>query len=110
MACVQRGLHVLVTKPVVMTLEHHRALHLAAVQHNVLVAVEVHKRFDPIYADARDRIEQLGGFSYLYSYMSQPKHQVGNMLHCAMPLCGILCCWVVCGREILTMCLHDPLN
>lgn len=27
MACVRRGLHVLVTKPVVMTLEHHRLLH-----------------------------------------------------------------------------------
>lgn len=76
LACVERGLHVLVTKPVVMTLEHHRLLHLAALKHNVLVAVEVHKRFDPIYADARDRIQQLGCFSYMYSYMSQPKHQV----------------------------------
>jgi D-galacturonate reductase len=67
---------VLVTKPIVMTLEHHRMLHEEALKHNVLVAVEVHKRFDPIYADARDRIAQLGDFSYMYSYMSQPKHQL----------------------------------
>ena len=32
-----------------------RALHAAAVEHGVLVSVEVHKRWDPIYGDARDR-------------------------------------------------------
>eukprot|EP00968_Pinguiococcus_pyrenoidosus_P005920 scaffold387_cov244-Pinguiococcus_pyrenoidosus.AAC.10 len=42
----------------------------------VLVCVEVHKRFDPIYQDAYDRIQDLGDFSYLYAYMSQPKHQL----------------------------------
>ena len=26
--------------------------------------------------DARDRIQDLGGLSYMYSYMSQPKHQL----------------------------------
>jgi len=36
----------------------------------------VHKRLDPMYADARDRIRELGPFSYMYSYMSQPKHQL----------------------------------
>jgi hypothetical protein len=30
------------------------------------VAVEYHKRFDPIYSDARNRIRQLGPFSYYY--------------------------------------------
>jgi D-galacturonate reductase len=30
MACIERGLHVMVTKPAVMTLEHHAALHKAA--------------------------------------------------------------------------------
>lgn len=76
MAAVERGLHVLVTKPAVMTLEHHKLLHKAAVKNNVIVSVEVHKRWDPMYSDARDKIKQLGGFSYLYSYMSQPKHQL----------------------------------
>jgi D-galacturonate reductase len=78
LACIKAGLHVLVTKPVVKTLEDHRALHEAAVENNVLVAVEVHKRWDPIYVDSRDRIQALGPFSYMYSYMSQPKHQLNT--------------------------------
>jgi D-galacturonate reductase len=77
MACVERGLHVLVTKPVVKTLAEHRALAAAARRKNVLVCVEVHKRWDPLYADARDRIRGgLGGFGYLNAYMSQPKSQL----------------------------------
>ena len=43
---------------------------------HVLVAVEVHKRWDPIYTDARDRIGKLGDFSFFNSYMSQPKKQL----------------------------------
>ena len=38
----------------------------------VLVQVEVHKRFDPIYVDARDRIKKLGGCSY----MCAPTHDM----------------------------------
>lgn len=76
LAAIERGLHVLVTKPAVKTLEHHRILHEAAVRNNVLVAIEVHKRWDPIYSDARDQLQSLGDFSYMYSYMSQPKHQL----------------------------------
>jgi len=76
MEAVKRGLHVLVTKPVVQTLEQHLELLEEANKRNVLVAVEVHKRWDPMYSDARDRIVGLGPFSYMYSYMSQPKHQL----------------------------------
>jgi D-galacturonate reductase len=76
LAAIEQGLHVLVTKPAVKTLEQHRILCEAARKHNVLVAVEVHKRWDPMYSDARDKIKELGNFSYIYSYMSQPKHQL----------------------------------
>lgn len=76
LACIRRGLHVIVTKPMVQTLEQHILLHKAAIEYNVLVCIEVHKRWDPIYSDARDRIQNLGSFSYMYSYMSQPKHQL----------------------------------
>ena len=38
--------------------------------------MEVHKRWDPIYSDARDRIRGLGDFSFFQSYMSQPKAQL----------------------------------
>lgn len=77
MQCVQRGMHVMVTKPIVQTLEQHRKLAAAAAERNVLVAVEVHKRLDPFYADARDRARaKLGDFQYMAAYMSQPKHQL----------------------------------
>lgn len=77
MACIQKGMHVMVTKPIVQTLEQHQKLAAAAVEKNVLVAVEVHKRLDPFYADARDRARaNLGDFQYMYAYMSQPKHQL----------------------------------
>jgi D-galacturonate reductase len=39
--CVERGMHVMVTKPIVQTLEQHRKLAEAAARNNVLVAVEV---------------------------------------------------------------------
>ena len=76
MEAVDRGLHVLVAKPIVKTLEEHLTLADAARRNGVLVAMEVHKRWDPIYADARDRIRQLGDFSFFSSFMSQPKYQL----------------------------------
>jgi D-galacturonate reductase len=42
----------------------------------VLVVIEVHKRYDPVYNDAKNRIQKLGDFSYFTSYMSQPKFQL----------------------------------
>jgi D-galacturonate reductase len=76
LAAIEKGLHVMITKPAVKTLEHHKILHEAAARKNVLACIEVHKRWDPIYIDARDKIQSLGPFSYIYSYMSQPKHQL----------------------------------
>ena len=73
---VERGCHVLIAKPIVKTLDEHLELLAAAREKNVLVAMEVHKRWDPIYRDARDRIRQLGDFSHFQSYMSQPKSQL----------------------------------
>ena len=83
LAAIERGLHVLVTKPPVKKLEEHRQLVAAARDQGVLVAVEVHKRWDPIYADARDRIRKLGDFSFFASYMSQPKGQLETFRHWA---------------------------
>jgi D-galacturonate reductase len=76
LACIRQGLHVLVTKPIVKTLEEHLSLSAAATEENVLVGVEVHKRLDPFYADAKDRAQSLGNLNYMVSYMSQPKHQL----------------------------------
>ncbi|KAI1138884.1 D-galacturonic acid reductase [Hypoxylon sp. FL0543] len=73
---IERGIHVLITKPAVKTLEHHQALMEAAKKHNVYVYIEHHKRFDPAYSDARFKAQKLGDFNYFYSYMSQPKSQL----------------------------------
>jgi D-galacturonate reductase len=77
-AAVQAGMHVLVAKPLVKTLEDHQYLLQAARHHQVLVGVEMHKRFDPIYADARDRACSYGDFSFMSSYMSQPRSQLST--------------------------------
>ncbi|KAL3923846.1 MAG: hypothetical protein SGPRY_004097, partial [Prymnesium sp.] len=80
--CLERGMHVLITKPPVKTLHEHAALAAAANEAGRLCCVEtpapcqLHKRFDPIYLDARDRIQALGDFSFFSSYMSQPKLQL----------------------------------
>ncbi|GMH93359.1 hypothetical protein TrVE_jg14329 [Triparma verrucosa] len=74
--CINAGLHVMVTKPIVKTLKDHQTLAKRAKEIGVLVGVEVHKRLDPFYADARDRAKSLGSLQYLASYMSQPKHQL----------------------------------
>ena len=79
-AAIERGLHVLIAKPVVQTLEDHDALIALSHKHQVLVAGELHKRWDPIYADASDRISSgtLGPLCYYYAYMSQPKSQLST--------------------------------
>eukprot|EP00635_Sarcinochrysidales_sp_CCMP3193_P007847 CAMPEP_0118908554 /NCGR_PEP_ID=MMETSP1166-20130328/11510_1 /TAXON_ID=1104430 /ORGANISM="Chrysoreinhardia sp, Strain CCMP3193" /LENGTH=424 /DNA_ID=CAMNT_0006847949 /DNA_START=13 /DNA_END=1287 /DNA_ORIENTATION=- len=77
-ACLERGLHVMITKPPVKTLKEHSVLAAKAKAKGCVCVVEVHKRFDPIYKDAKDRIHRgdLGDFSFFQSYMSQPKHQL----------------------------------
>lgn len=72
-------MHVMLTKPPVKTLKQHQILIERAKKLNRVVAIEVHKRLDQMYADARDKIiqsDQMGDFSYFYSYMSQPKYQL----------------------------------
>ncbi|KAI8139403.1 oxidoreductase family protein [Fennellomyces sp. T-0311] len=73
---IQRGIHVLVTKPAVKILQQHQQLIAEADKHGVVVLVEHHKRFDPVYRDARAKALTLGEFNYFYSYMSQPKRQL----------------------------------
>lgn len=42
----------------------------------MFVYIEHHKRYDPVYSDARAKAKTLGDFNYFYSYMSQPKSQL----------------------------------
>nr|OQO16119.1 hypothetical protein B0A51_16493 [Rachicladosporium sp. CCFEE 5018] len=75
---IQKKIHVMITKPAVKTLQEHQHLIAEATKHNVFIYVEHHKRYDPAYADARNRAVrgELGDFNYFYSYMSQPKSQL----------------------------------
>lgn len=75
---IQRKIHVMITKPAVKTLAEHQHLLSEARANDVFVYIEHHKRFDPAYADARNRAVKgnLGEFNYFYSYMSQPKSQL----------------------------------
>ncbi|VFM96970.1 MAG: D-galacturonate reductase [Candidatus Kentron sp. G] len=76
MDALHSGMHVLAAKPLARTLSEHLALLEAARSNGLLLMQEVHKRFDPIYADARDRARLLGDCSLMSSYMSQPKRQL----------------------------------
>ncbi len=73
---LEAGMHVLVAKPLVKTLAEHKVLAEIAEEKELFLMLEVHKRFDPIYADAVDQIRTFGEFSYFNAYMSQPKSQL----------------------------------
>lgn len=75
---IDHGLHVLCTKPFVKTLKEHLYLVEKAKKKGVLLQIEVHKRYDPMYNDAINRIQdpKMGEFNYFISYMSQPKLQL----------------------------------
>ncbi|KAI5481380.1 dehydrogenase [Pseudohyphozyma bogoriensis] len=76
MYAIKRGIHVMVTKPVTQTLADHLDLVRAAEEAGVYIQVEMHKRFDPSYADGKQKAKSLGGFNFFSSYMSQPKTQL----------------------------------
>ena len=93
---IERGLHVLVTKPATKLLSHHLELIDLSRKHNVVCFVEHHKRcvpfspcdeslpysdlvllrYDPVYSDARVRARELGEFNFFNAWMSQPKSQL----------------------------------
>lgn len=75
-AAIHRGLHVLVAKPLVKRLDEHLKLQTAANEAGVILATEYHKRWDPIYSDARARMRCLGPFSYYSSVMTQRREQL----------------------------------
>ncbi|GAK62496.1 uncharacterized protein PAN0_001c0696 [Moesziomyces antarcticus] len=111
MYAIQRKIHVLVTKPATQTLEHHQKLVEAAEKQGVLCMVEHHKRFDPAYADARERARSgLGDMNYFYSYMSQPKNQLETFKAWAGRDSDIsyylnshhidICLWMTAGRAL----------
>ena len=69
-------MHVLVTKPAVQLLKHHQELIELAQKHKVVCFVEHHKRFDPVYSDAKAKAAALGECNFFSAWMSQPKSQL----------------------------------
>ncbi|KAH8120139.1 NAD-binding protein [Phellopilus nigrolimitatus] len=109
---LERGLHVLVTKPATQKLSHHIELIEAAKKNNVVCFVEHHKRFDPVYSDAKARAASLGEFNFFNAWMSQPKSQLETFRAWAGKDSDIsyylsshhidICCWILQGKAVPT--------
>ncbi|KAF8575352.1 NAD-P-binding protein [Ramaria rubella] len=109
---IERGLHVLVTKPATQLLKHHQDLIEQAKKHNVVVFVEHHKRFDPAYSDAKARSDALGEFNFFSAWMSQPKSQLETFRAWAGKDSDIsyylsshhidICCWMLANKAYPT--------
>ncbi|KZT06882.1 NAD-P-binding protein [Laetiporus sulphureus 93-53] len=109
---IERGIHVLVTKPAVQILAHHIALVAAAKKHNVICFVEHHKRFDPVYSDAKAKAASLGEFNFFSAWMSQPKSQLETFRAWAGKDSDIsyylsshhidIHCWIMQGKAVPT--------
>ncbi|RDX55955.1 D-galacturonic acid reductase [Lentinus brumalis] len=109
---IEHGLHVLVTKPAVQLLKHHQDLIVAAEKQGVVCFVEHHKRFDPVYSDARARAASLGEFNFFSAWMSQPKSQLETFRAWAGKDSDIsyylsshhidIHCWMMQGRAVPT--------
>jgi len=84
----------------------------AAREHNVVCFVEHHKRFDPVYSDAKARAQTLGEFNFFNAWMSQPKSQLETFRAWAGKDSDIsyylsshhidICCWILQGKAIPT--------
>jgi len=109
---IERGIHVLVTKPATQLLSHHNELIAAARKHDVVCFVEHHKRFDPVYSDAKVRAASLGEFNFFSAWMSQPKSQLETFRVWAGKDSDIsyylsshhvdICCWILEGKAVPT--------
>ncbi|THH20245.1 hypothetical protein EW146_g1093 [Bondarzewia mesenterica] len=109
---LEHKLHVLVTKPATQLLSHHLDLVELAKKNDVVCFVEHHKRFDPVYSDARARAATLGEFNFFSAWMSQPKSQLETFRAWAGKDSDIsyylsshhidICCWILQDKAIPT--------
>jgi D-galacturonate reductase len=109
---IERGMHVLITKPATKTLQDHKALIQAAKEKGVVCFVEHHKRFDPVYSDAKAKAKTLGEFNFFNAWMSQPKSQLETFRAWAGKDSDIsyylsshhidICCWILDGIAVPT--------
>ncbi|EEB94527.1 hypothetical protein MPER_06645, partial [Moniliophthora perniciosa FA553] len=112
-AIEERSFMFLVTKPACQSyFSHHNELIAAAKKKNVVCFVEHHKRFDPVYSDARAKAATLGEFNFFQAWMSQPKSQLETFRAWAGKDSDIsyylsshhidICCWILQGKAVPT--------
>lgn len=109
---IEHGMHVLVTKPAVQLLKHHQELIELAQKHKVVCFVEHHKRFDPVYSDAKAKAAALGECNFFSAWMSQPKSQLETFRAWAGKDSDIsyylsshhidIHCWIMQGKAVPT--------
>ncbi|KAH0838445.1 hypothetical protein J3R83DRAFT_6756 [Lanmaoa asiatica] len=104
---IERDIHVLVTKPATQLLPHHNELIEAARKHNVVCFVEHHKRFDPVYSDAKARAQALGEFNFFNAWMSQPKSQLETFKAWAGKDSDIRLMNIIWAKSLLTFLIRS---
>jgi predicted dehydrogenase len=73
LAALQRGVHVLTEKPMCLTLAEADAIIAAAEAKGLIVAVDMHKRYDPDHLRIRDDIQKrIGEPLYGTAYLEEP--------------------------------------
>jgi len=70
LAAITRGKHVLIEKPLATTIEDARKIIAAAKEHNVRVAVDYHKRWDPAAINLRNELRLPATGQPIRGYMS----------------------------------------
>ncbi|QKJ88605.1 Gfo/Idh/MocA family oxidoreductase [Paramixta manurensis] len=70
LAAIMQGKHVLIEKPLATTIEDARKIIAAAEQHNVRVAVDYHKRWDPAAINLRNELRLSTTGRPIRGYMS----------------------------------------
>jgi predicted dehydrogenase len=73
LAALQRGVHVITEKPMCLTLSEADEIIDAAVENGLIVAVDMHKRYDPDHLRIRDDIQnRIGTPLYGTAYLEEP--------------------------------------
>jgi predicted dehydrogenase len=73
LAALARGVHVMTEKPMCLSIEEADAIIEAARKANRVVAVDMHKRYDPDHLRVRDDIQQrIGAPLYGTAYLEEP--------------------------------------
>ncbi|MCC3371728.1 Gfo/Idh/MocA family protein [Cohnella sp. REN36] len=74
-ACLERGLHVYVDKPLSYDIGASERMAELAAKRGLLLAVGFNRRFAPLYAEAKAWIEEAGGFDFVIAQKHRTRQQ-----------------------------------